>query len=182
MDEYPYKRRPSTAELVIAAQSEDRTAFAELVRRYERVVASTAWSVLHDFHAAQDVAQDSFVIAFRQLGTLRNARTFGPWLLALTRREAVRRRRRSPVTVSIDAVAETAIATITPAWHQEYESLVGAIGRLPDHEREVVVFHYLDGYSAREMAELTGRPVGTVTKQLSRAIRRLRRWLVKVPK
>lgn len=182
MDESPSERMQSTPELVIAAQSEDRAAFAELVRRYERAAVSTAWSVLHDFHAAQDVAQDSFVIAFRQLGTLRNGRSFGPWLLKITRREALRRTRTSPATVAIDCVAETAIATTSPAWHQAYESLVIAMGRLPEHEREVVVFHYLDGYSAREVAELTGRPVGTVTKQLSRAIARLRRWLAKVPK
>lgn len=172
----------STAELVIEAQSEDRAAFAELVRRYRRVVVSTAWSVLHDYHSAQDVAQDSFVIAFRQLGTLRDARTFGPWLLTLTRREAVRRFRQNPVTVSIDSVAETAIATTAPAWNEEFENLVRAVGKLPEHEREVVVFHYFDAYSAREVAELTGRPVGTVTKQLSRAVGRLRRWLAEVPK
>lgn len=172
----------STTELVIAAQSGDREAFAELVRRYERAVVSTAWSVLQDYHTAQDAAQDSFVIAFRQLGTLRNAQTFGPWLLTLTRREAVRRSRQSPMTVSIDSIAEPAIARAVPAWTQEYEDLVRAIGRLPDHEKEVVVFHYFDGYSARKVAELTTRPVGTVTKQLSRAVGRLRRWLEKVPK
>ena len=172
----------STAELVIAAQSDDRAAFAELVRRYQRVVVSTAWSVLHDYHLAQDVAQDSFVIAFRQLGTLCNARTFGPWLLTLTRREAVRRSRHTPVTVSIDSVAETAVATTASAWNEEHDNLVSAVGRLPEHEREVVVFHYLEGYTAREVAELTGRPVGTVTKQLSRSVGRLRRWLTEVPK
>lgn len=174
----------STAELVIEAQSEDRAAFTELVRRYRRVVVSTAWSVLNDYHSAQDVAQDSFVIAFRQLETLRDARTFGPWLLTLTRREAVRRSRQASVTVSIDAVAETEIVTTATAaaWNEEDENLVRAVGRLPEHEREVVVFHYFDGYSVREVAELTGRPVGTVTKQLSRAVGRLRRWLTEVPK
>lgn len=171
----------STVELVLAAQSEDRAAFAELVRRYERAVVSTAWSVLQDYHSAQDVAQDSFVIAFRRLGTLQEPRAFGPWLLKLTWREAVRRSQQDPPTVSVDSIAETAIA---PAWNTngEYHDLVQSIGRLPEHEREVVVFHYLDGYSAREVAELTGRPVGTVTKQLSRAIGRLRSWIVEVPK
>jgi len=171
-----------TAELAIEAQSEAREAFAELVRRYRRVVISTAWSVLRDYHSAQDVAQDSFLLAFRQLGTLRDPKTFGPWLLTLTRREAVRRSRQSAVTVSLDSVAETAISTTPPAWIEESEDLVRAVGRLPEHEREVVMFHYFDAYSACEVAELTGRPVGTVTKQLSRAIDRLRRWLSVVPK
>ena len=171
----------STAELVIEAQSENRAAFAELVRRYQRVVISTAWSVLHDYHSAQDVAQDSFLIAFRQLGTLRDARTFGPWLLTLTRREAVRRSQKIPVTVSIDSVAETAVTNTSSSWHEEFEDLVRAVGKLPEHEREVIMFHYLDAYSARDVAKLTGRPVGTVTKQISRAVGRLRQWLNEVP-
>jgi RNA polymerase sigma-70 factor (ECF subfamily) len=169
----------STADLVTAAQSGDRTAFAELVRRYERGAVSTAQAVLQDFHSAQDVAQDSFVLAFHRLGTLRNAHTFGPWLLTLTRREAVRRSRKTPSVVSIASVAEPATTT---EQHYHFEDLMQAVGGLPEHEREAVVFHYLDGHSAREVAEMTGRSVGTVTKQLSRAIARLRRLLVKVQK
>ena len=72
--------------------------------------------------------------------------------------------------------------TTAPAWIDDFEDVVRVVGRLPEHEREVVMFHYLDGYSAREVADLTGRPVGTVTKQLSRAVRRLRRWHSEVPK
>ena len=172
----------STAELVTAAQSGDRTAFAELVRRYERAAVATARSVLHDFHSAQDLAQDSFVIAFRRLRTLQNAQAFGPWLLTLTRREAVRRSRRSPFSVSIESIAEPAAPTTVLEQLHGFDDLLRAVGRLPEHEREIVAFHYLDGHSAREIAEMTGRSVGTVTKQLSRAVARLRRWLAKVPK
>jgi RNA polymerase sigma-70 factor (ECF subfamily) len=100
-----------TAELVREAQSDDRAAFAELVRRYQRAVLSTAWSVLHDYHSAQDVAQESFFQAYRNLGSLRDAKTFGPWLLTLTRREAVRRSRKIRVAVAIESVPENAIAT-----------------------------------------------------------------------
>lgn len=172
----------TTAELVAAAQSGDRDAFAELVRRYERAVISTAWSVLNDYHTAQDVAQDSFVIAFRKLGNLLNPQTFGTWLLTLTRREAVRHSRKTRALVSNDSVSEPLNESSAPAWVQDCEELAKAIGRLPDHEKEVVVFHYLDGHSAAEVAELTSRPIGTVTKQLSRAVVRLRQCLERVSK
>ena len=171
----------SIPDLVLAAQADDREAFAELVRRYQRVVVSTAWSVLRDYQAAEDVSQDSFVLAFRELGALRSPQAFGPWLLTLTRREALRRRRRKSVSIATDSAIDSAVATTKPEWQQEYGNLVEALGQLPEHERDVVVFHYLDGYSAREVGELTGRPVGTVTKQLSRAIHRLRRLMAKVP-
>jgi RNA polymerase sigma-70 factor (ECF subfamily) len=169
-----------TAELVRASQSDDRVAFAELVRRYQRAVLSTAWSVLHDYHSAQDVAQDSFFEAYRNLGSLRDARTFGPWLLTLTKRAAVKRSQKIRVAVAIESVPESSLCTAVPAWNEPFADLVKGIGRLPVHEQEVVVFHYIDGYSAAEVAELTGRPIGTVTKQLSRAIHRLREWLAEV--
>ena len=171
-----------TAELVREAQSDDRAAFAELVRRYQRAVLSTAWSVLHDYHSAQDVAQDCFLQAYCNLGSLRDARAFSSWLLTLTRREAIKRSRKIRATVAIESVPENAIPTVFSTWNEPFEDLVKSVGRLPEHEQEVVVFHYLDAYSVAEVAELTGRPVGTVTKQLSRAINRLREWLAEVHK
>lgn len=167
-----------TAELVKEAQFDDRAAFAELVRRYQRAVLSTAWSVLHDYHSAQDC----FFQAYCNLGSLRDVRAFSSWLLTLTRREAIKRSRKIRVTVAIESVPENAIPTVFSRWNEPFEDLLKSVGRLPEHELEVVVFHYIDAYSVVEVAELTGRPVGTVTKQLSRAISRLREWLAEVHK
>lgn len=181
MNSHTSTNMPSIAELVSAAKAGNRDAYAELVHRYQRAVITTAWSVLHDFHRAQDVAQDSFVLAYEELGTLRRPRAFGPWLLSIARREAMRCAKQVPVTVSIDSTPDVASPTADPGWHQDHDELVKSIGRLPEHEREVVVLYYLEGNTAREIGELTGRPVGTVTKQLSRAVRRLRRWMAKEP-
>ena len=57
------------------------------------------------------------------------------------------------------------------------EALIDAIGRLPEHERLVTILHYLDGHSAADVSRLTGRTVGTVTKQLSRAVCHLKQLL-----
>ena len=54
------------------------------------------------------------------------------------------------------------------------ELLLAALARLPEHERLVVALRYLEGHSVAEIGQVLGRPVGTVTKQLSRAIQRLR--------
>ena len=62
-------------------------------------------------------------------------------------------------------------ATSLPA---ESEELVEAVAGLPEHERQVVVLRYLHGYAVAEIAQALGRPVGTVTKQLSRAVQRLK--------
>ena len=170
---------PSTAELVKAAQVGETSAFAELVRRYERAVIVTAYSVIGDFHSAQDAAQEAFVIAYQKINRLRDAASFGPWLLKIVRHRAVRlKRSREAVPARMDCVELT--AKQSDDWMQPYKEVVQQIARLPDHERIVTVMRYVDDFSVKEIAEATGRPVGTITKQISRAIERLRNWLVEV--
>ena len=59
----------TTAELVELAKDGERDAIGELVERYQRVAVATAWTVVGDFHFAQDIAQESFVAAFRRLAS-----------------------------------------------------------------------------------------------------------------
>ena len=170
---------PSTEELVRAAQMGEPSAFAELVRCYERAAIITAHSVLLDFHLAQDATQEAFVIAYQRLGQLRDDASFGPWLLRIARRRALRLRRgQNAERIAVGCV--DCAATKTCDWMEPYEEVVQQIARLPEHERIVVVMRYVDGRDVKEIADSTGRPIGTITKQLSRAIKRLRNWLVEV--
>lgn len=170
---------PSSEELVKATRAGDASAFAELVRRYERAAIITAHSVLGDFHLAQDAAQEAFVYAHSMLNQLRNAASFGPWLLRIAHRRAIRlQRRRNAERTGADRI-EPAVKE-AGHWMEPYETVAREIARLPEHERIVVVMRYVDGCSIKDIADTTGRPVGTITKQLSRAIERLRGRLVEV--
>ena len=170
---------PTTSELVKSAQAGDRSAFAELVHRYERAAIVTAYSVLGDFHQAQDAAQEALIIGYKKMGSVRDPASFGPWLLRITRRTAARqRRRRKNESVGVDCIEPA--SRPNPDWLDPYKEVLDRLARLPEHERIVTVMRYVDGRSVAEIAELTGRPVGTITKQLSRAIERLRHWLVEV--
>jgi RNA polymerase sigma-70 factor (ECF subfamily) len=167
------------AEIVRAVIRGDREAFATLVARHERAVWATAWRILRDDHAAADAGQEAFLRAFDRLGDLRRPERFGVWLLRIARREAIRlaRRRAHDPGRPLDEAGPDPPAgrdgpsTRLPAGAEE---LLSAVARLPEHERLVVVLHYLDGRPVAEVAAALGRPVGTVTKQLSRAIERLR--------
>jgi RNA polymerase sigma-70 factor (ECF subfamily) len=161
-------------ELIAAVLSGEQAAFADLLRRYERAAWVTAWKVLRDYHAAQDATQNAFVEAYRQLGQLRSAAHVGVWLLRITRREALRLARRRGKVRSLASVIDLATSENTDPLTPESGELLRALGRLPEHERLVIALRYLDGRAVAEVAQLTGRPVGTVTKQLSRAIERLR--------
>ncbi|QEH34561.1 ECF RNA polymerase sigma factor SigW [Aquisphaera giovannonii] len=164
----------SDGEIVRAVLRGQREAFAALVIRHERAVWATAWRVLRDGHAASDAGQEAFLMAFRRLRDLRDPDQFGAWLLRIAGREAARlarRRAREPGrSQSLDDCGIEAPAGLS----EGSEELLEALARLPDHERVVVSLRYLDGLPVAEVAAALGRPVGTVTKQLSRAIERLK--------
>lgn len=167
----------SDSSLVKAVLTGELQAFAELVRRYQRVVLLIAWKSLRDRHAIEDVAQQAFFSAYQNLGDLRDPALFGSWLMRIVQREALRfhrERRNEYESLENDVVA---IGSLTaPVDHNE--QLVAAMARLPEHQRIVVTLHYLDGLSVKCISEITGRSVGTVTKQISRAIFRLRETLL----
>ena len=170
---------PSTEELVTATRLGDSSAYAELVRRYQRAAIITAHAVLGDFHLSQDAAQEAFVAAHQRLAQLRDAASFGPWLLRIARQRALQiQRRRNNSWTSIEHL--DCAAAPGGDWIELFAEVVQQIARLPEHERIVTVMRYLDDRSVKEIAESTGKPMGTITKQLSRAIGRLRGWLIEV--
>ena len=162
----------SDGEVVNAVLGGDRKAFAILVKRYERSVRAIGMCVLRDRHLAQDAAQDAFVKAYQKLGSLRKAPSFGSWLMKISHRCALdivpQRRER--------ALPEGDFAEAEPVGllDDEKERLLAAVMRLRESERQVVMLRYFDGYSVKEVADIAGRSVGTVTKQLSRANRHLK--------
>ena len=58
----------------------------------------------------------------------------------------------------------------------DLEQLVKWLGQLPEHEQHMIMLHHLEGLTARQISARTGQPVGTITKQLSRAMKRLQNW------
>lgn len=166
----------TTEQLIEAARGGDKSAFAELIRRYERAAWVAAWRVLREHHATLDATQIAFVEAYCKLSQLRSPGRFGMWLMRIAHRAALQIARQSPTTCSLDQVEPSALATRT-ASSLEQDELLTAVANLPAHERLVVVLRYFQGLSVEEVAQGTGRPVGTVTKQLSRALGRLKTLL-----
>lgn len=166
------------SELVARVRGGDVEAFGQLIQRYERSLLAVVLAQVRDVQAAEDVAQEALLLAFRRLETLRDAARFGPWLMQIGRRQAVEalRTRRVPVaSCAEDRRCETPVDANNHLWI-EHQHLLGLVARLPDHERVVIGQRFFHGQSMSEIAATTGRPVGTVTKQLSRALARLRSW------
>jgi len=164
----------SDLELVKDTLAGREQAFELLVQRYERLVRATALSIVKDRHLAGDIAQESFVRAYRRLHTLREPAAFGAWLTRITHRCALdtATRRRSELPLE-EGLAE-AIEGRNGHLEEDQQALLAAVMRLPTGEREVVMLRYFDGHTVKDVASIAGRSVGTVTKQLSRAHQHLR--------
>jgi RNA polymerase sigma-70 factor, ECF subfamily len=171
----------SDASLVKRARSGEHDAFSLLVQRYERPALAVAMSILHCTHDAGDAVQDACVAAFEQLRRLWSPAKFGGWFLQIVRRQALQQLRRRAsqqrklIAIGADVAQESA-QTSEPSSHVDGE-IFSLIGRLPDQEALVVSLRHLDERSLAEISQMTGRPIGTVSKQLSRAYARLRSWL-----
>jgi RNA polymerase sigma-70 factor (ECF subfamily) len=168
---------PTDQRLVDAVLCGDRNSFAILVERYTGTVIAVTTEILRDKHAAEDVAQDAFVIAFERLQSLRDGAAFGYWLIRIARRAALRAARRQRRQRVLQVATRDGIASPKDQFSDRSQELLRLVQRLPEHERAVVMWKYFDGHSVHEISESTGQPVSTVTKKLTRARRRLELWL-----
>jgi RNA polymerase sigma-70 factor (ECF subfamily) len=124
---------------------------------------------------AEDLTQETFLQGWRYLDTFRGRGSLRGWLLRIARREfahLLRRRQDEPGSEGLEEVA-------APAARAGLESveLRAVIDRLPLEQREVVLLHYLEGFSSAEIAPILGIPGRTVRLRLEQARERLRQEL-----
>ncbi|MGA2257966.1 MAG: RNA polymerase sigma factor, partial [Thermoguttaceae bacterium] len=156
----------------------DQAAFATMVDRYQRVARAVAFQAIGDHHAAEDAAQEAFLAAYQKLSSLREGSLFGRWLLTIVRRQAMRIRRARRRDIPLDHAAHVAEAEKNGLDH-DAEFLLAALMGLPQRERQLLMLRHFGGHSVTDIAQMVGRPVGTVTKQLSRGYARLREQFTK---
>ena len=158
-------------ELVQEALAGSEAAFEALVRRYQGLVVARAFAILRERADAEDAAQEAFLRAFRSLDRLRSGDAFCNWLLRtvanVAKRLASRRRNRPQSLHDGDAVQRPPART----------EVLEAIAALPEPYQQVVHLFYGQGHSCKEIGELLGLKVGSVTARLTRARRLLREML-----
>lgn len=166
----------SDAELLAASRRGERAAFGALIERYQGVVCAVSYSGTGDRSLSEDVAQDTFLAAWRQLDQLREVGRLRAWLCGIARnlaRKARRARsREAPVDPSTEPLALDAATEATPfeqVSEQESESLVrSALDRVPESYREVLVLYYREQRSVREVALALELSEQAVMQRLSR--------------
>jgi RNA polymerase sigma-70 factor (ECF subfamily) len=167
-------------ELVRLAQAGDRTAFGELVTRFEAAVFAMALARVRDAVEAQELAQEVFVHAMRKLPQLRDPRCFAGWLRRITARMAINRlTRRGPIRgaepemlEAVEAVTTGPLETMVRA--EQRAELLAGLRRLKPLDRAALEAFYLRGQSLKQMSRAFAAPVGTIKRRLHVARLRLK--------
>ena len=167
--------------LLAGLASGDAEAAAAFVRRFQSRVYGLAVTMLRDGDVAEEVAQETFVRAWRHAATYDARRGRVPtWLLAIARNVAIdRTRMRRPTPVDPDVIAsELDLAHEDPPVDvSERDRLRRAMSTLPDEQRRALVLATYAGRTALEISELDGVPLGTVKTRIRSAMLKLRQSL-----
>lgn len=181
-----------TEELVLRARQRDTEAFALLVRRYERVALSIAFSVLGNADSASDIVQDAFLRAWERIGDLKEPAHFATWLCGIARNLAIDTRRRGRFIKTADESTMDAAAAIggdrdglsNPldelARRERHELVAAALQSLDEITRPAVILRYYDGLSSKQIGEILQLSPAAVDMRLSRARQQLKTVLAPV--
>ncbi len=150
--------------------------FEDLVRRHQGAVCATAYAVLRDRARSEEVAQDAFLIAWRQLASLPAPPTLPAWICGIARNLArnASRKRRETTMASTPDLPSTSTALDTLLDREASEIAARALDSLGERDREVVVMYYRGEESVAEVAAALGITEPTARQRLHRGRERLR--------
>ncbi len=179
----------SDEELVARSVGGDLDSFNQLVLRWERPIYALAYRVIGREEDARDVAQETFLRAFRALGGFKGQAKFSSWLYRITLnlcRDWIRKERRTPVSQApegIDIIELAGESTTT----ETIEQLVGrkelgravsrAMAMLPEEQRTAIILKEYHGLTFQEIADMLDCPLSTVKTRLYQGLNVVRRQL-----
>ena len=182
----------SDEQLMKAYQDGDEAAIETLIRRYAGYLLGYLTKMTRNRTLAEDLFQETFFRIHKKADTYQGKGSFKSWMMSIATRaaiDAMRKNKRRPITVSMDAQSDdTSPLTAflpddqpTPAEitsHSDQRHAVRlAIERLPDQQRSIVTLAYFEDMKYRHIAEILNCSVGTVKKQMARAVKSLARLL-----
>lgn len=171
--------------LVIQAQKQDLDAYTALVHRFQNMAVGYAYSILGDYHLAEDAAQEAFVRAYLELDQLRDPKAFAGWFrrIVFMRCNRITRRKKWDTTA-----LDSNIPSPSPDPHTELETIETqqrvhqAMQNLPEPEREVTLLYYIGEHNQKEIGAFLNIPTQTVKSRLHTARKKLRERMLTMVK
>ena len=166
----------------------DETAFASLVRKYQKQVHTLAWRKIRDFHIAEDITQETFLQAYQKLETLEDPTRFPRWLYVIADRLCIawlrkNQRQTEPLEeadlsgIETEAYSRFIATEHAEAFAEARRDLVEKLlAKLKKNNRTVITLHYLEGMTYAEIVNFLGVPENTIRSRLLRARQQLKKY------
>lgn len=152
--------------------------YTEVVRRYDREVRSVLRRGARDPGEVEELVQETFYLAFRDLANLRSPAELRAWILTIARRRLADRRRRPKIRL-VSLHADRDLSTDSVPDPKQHEWLWDEVAALPDEQAQVLRLHYSQDLSYQQVAAALGVPVSTIRGRLYEARRALRQRLAR---
>ncbi|MDE0323659.1 MAG: DNA polymerase III subunit beta [Candidatus Poribacteria bacterium] len=166
----------------------DETAFASLVRKYQKQVHTLAWRKIRDFHIAEDITQETFLQAYQKLETLEDPTRFPRWLYVIADRLCIawlrkNQRQTEPLEeADLSGIETEAYSRFVATEHAEIfaearrDLVEKLLAKLKENNRTVITLHYLEGMTYAEIVNFLGVPENTIRSRLRRARQQLKKY------
>ena len=166
----------------------DETAFASLVRKYQKQVHTLTWRKIRDFHIAEDITQETFLQAYQKLETLEDPTRFPRWLYVIADRLCItwlrkNQRQTEPLEeTDLSGIETEAYSRFVATEHAETfaearrDLVEKLLAKLKETNRTVITLHYLEGMTYAEIVNLLGVPENTIRSRLLRARQQLKKY------
>jgi RNA polymerase sigma factor (sigma-70 family) len=169
------------SELIQRCRQGDREAYYKVYKLYSRSMFNVGFRIVNNTEEAEDVLQESFVSAFRNLDNYRGDSTFGAWLKRIVVNRAInyvkkKKLERLPEDERWDVKEEEAVDEFE-GFPFSVEQVRSAIESLPDGYRMVLSLYLLEGYDHGEIAEIMGITESTSKSQFNRSKKKLKEIL-----
>jgi RNA polymerase sigma factor (sigma-70 family) len=172
--------QPTDADLITASRSGDRQAFGQIIRKYQAMVSGLVYAACGDLHRSEDVAQETFISAWKSLSGLRDASRLPGWLCQIARRRLADSARKVPdkeiqfSQAFAPGQEPTVPAREEPLNAEESELLWRTLGRIPQPYRETLVLYYRQEQSTAQVAAAMNSSEASVRQRLTRGRQMLR--------
>ena len=174
-------------ELIHRILAGDDTAFASLVKKYQKQVHALAWRKTGDFHIAEEITQDTFLKAYQNLSTLKNPNQFSGWLYVITANQCCAWLRKKRIETEpledtdIDVIEGTAYSRYIAAEQEKVsiktqrEVVKKLLSKLKESDRTVITLYYFGEMTCEEISRFLGVSTSAIKSRLSRARQRLQK-------
>ena len=166
-------------EAIRRCQAGQRDAFRFVVERYGKVLHGTAYMLTRDRSLAEDLVQETFLLAWRNISAFKSGTNLKAWLLRIlvNRTISEQRRKRVPqieLEEGVGMLSDPGQVEELALRNVERERIRRALEMLPPDQRQAIVLRYYAELTAPEIAQTLGWREGTVRSRLHRAMARLR--------